>query len=48
MENRITGRYQRIVIGDEEVAAFIPHPLPPTDPPLAIDGLLAERLRKTV
>ena len=45
MGNRETGRYQRIVIGDEEVAAFIPHPLPPTDPPLVIDGLLAERLR---
>ncbi len=45
MGNRETGRYERVDVGGEEVAAFIPHPLPPTDPPLAIEGPLAERLR---
>jgi Fic family protein len=45
MGNRETGRYERIDVGGEEVAAFIPHPLPPMGPPLAIEGPLAERLR---
>jgi Fic family protein len=44
--NRETGRYQRIEINDEEVVAFVPHPLPPTDPPLVIEGRLEERLRR--
>ncbi|MCL2648442.1 MAG: Fic family protein [Phycisphaerales bacterium] len=30
--------------GDEEVRAFVPHPLPPADPPLAIDQGLQRRL----
>jgi Fic family protein len=33
------------MVGGEEVAAFIPAPLPPTRPRLAIAGPLAERLR---
>lgn len=45
MRNRETGQYERINIGGGEVAAFIPHPLPPCDPPLIIEGPLAERLR---
>jgi Fic family protein len=43
--SRRTGRYERIAVGDEQVAAFVPRPLPPRDPILTIDGALAERLR---
>ena len=42
---RITGRYENTVAGGETVEAFLPAPLPPRDPPLVIDGRLAERLR---
>ncbi|HLN24743.1 MAG TPA: Fic family protein [Patescibacteria group bacterium] len=45
MGARNTGRYERVVAGGEEVLAFIPAALPPTDPPLVIDGALADRLR---
>jgi Fic family protein len=45
MPIRSTGRYERTAVGDEEVAAFVPQPLPPASPPLIIDGALAERLR---
>lgn len=41
---RTTGRYQRIVAGGEEVSAFVPFPLPPREPPLAVDGRISERL----
>ena len=34
---RATGRYERITASGEEVAAFVPHPLPPAEPPLALD-----------
>ena len=34
---RQTGAYERTTAGGEEVAAFVPRPLPPTDPPLEID-----------
>ncbi len=46
MPKRNTGRYERTVIGGEQVAAFIPHALPPVKPPLALDGALNERLRQ--
>lgn len=49
---RSTGTYERTSVAGEEVKAFIPHALPPSDPPLCLDGhlktLLAtaeERLR---
>ena len=45
MEHRITGRYERVTVGGEEVSAFIPVPLPPATPPLVIEGKLADRLR---
>lgn len=45
MPHRITGRYERTSVGGEEVAAFVPHPLPPQSPPIVIDSALAERLR---
>jgi Fic family protein len=32
-------------VGGEEVAAFVPHALPPADPPVVVDAALAERLR---
>jgi Fic family protein len=47
MPQRATGRYERTTVGGEEVAAFVPHALPPADPPIAIDAALAERLRAT-
>jgi Fic family protein len=42
---RITGTYERKNVGDELVAAYLPHPLPPTGPALAIDGHAKELLR---
>lgn len=45
MPKRATGRYERTTVGGEEVAAFVPHALPPADPPIAVDAALAERLR---
>jgi Fic family protein len=42
---RSTGRYERRQVGGEEVAAFVPEPLPPREPPLALDRL-ADRLRR--
>jgi Fic family protein len=32
-------------VGGEEVAAFVPHALPPAEPPIVVDAALAERLR---
>ncbi|MCZ7683726.1 MAG: Fic family protein [Sandaracinaceae bacterium] len=45
MPKRATGRYERTTVGGEEVAAFLPHGLPPADPPIVVDAALAERLR---
>jgi Fic family protein len=45
MPKRTTGRYERTSVGGEQVAAFIPHGLPPVDPPVALDAGLTERLR---
>jgi Fic family protein len=44
MPIRNTGRYQRTTVGGEEVAAFVPHALPPLDPPVVVDAALTERL----
>ncbi len=38
---RITGVYQISKASGEEVRAFVPHPLPPRDPPLVVDGAVA-------
>lgn len=43
---RNTGRYERSRGGGEEVRAFIPEPLPPRRPPLALDGGLADSIRR--
>ncbi len=45
MPTRVTGTYERTTAGGESVDAFIPAPLPPSDPPLDITDKLAERLR---
>jgi Fic family protein len=45
MPKRASGRYERTTVGGEEVAAFVPHALPPADPPVVVDAALAERLR---
>jgi Fic family protein len=44
MAKRITGIYERTTVGGEEVAAFLPHPLPPAEPPLEFKDALRERL----
>jgi Fic family protein len=43
---RITGRFERTSAGGEEVAAFIPKPLPPVGPPIVLDAALTQRLRR--
>jgi len=40
---RKTGTYRTSTAHGETVRAFVPHSLPPADPPLAIEGDLAER-----
>ncbi len=45
MSKRETGRYERTSAGGEQVQAFVPHPLPPAEPSLLIQGELAERVR---
>lgn len=45
MSPRKTGTYERTTVGREEIAAFIPAPLPPNRPPLALEGPVSERLR---
>ncbi len=41
---RTTGHYERTSVAGEEVAAFVPAPLPPREPPLDQDTSLRERL----
>lgn len=43
---RVTGKYSRTQMGGEEVAAFIPAPLPPHNPPLVIDKALGAQLHR--
>jgi Fic family protein len=38
---RLTGQYYTTNVGGEEVRAFVPHPLPPVHPDLALTGNLA-------
>ncbi len=42
---RRTGEYEKTTVGGEEVAAFIPHPLPPANPPLTLGTAHAELLQ---
>ncbi|MFP4598564.1 MAG: Fic family protein [Persicimonas sp.] len=41
---RKTGRYEHTTVAGEEVAAFVPEPLPPSEPPLDLDDELLARL----
>jgi len=41
---RTTGRFETTSVGGEAVAAFIPKPLPPKQPPLVLDEALTRRL----
>ena len=34
---RFTGRYESTMVAGEEVSAFVPHALPPVEPPLVLD-----------
>ena len=43
--SRITGTYETTAVAGEEVSAFVPHPLPPSDPELGLDEPLREQLR---
>ncbi|MBM4360857.1 MAG: Fic family protein [Deltaproteobacteria bacterium] len=45
MPKRATGRYDRTTVGGEEVAAFVPHALPPANPPIVVDAALTKHLR---
>lgn len=45
MAKRCTGRYEQTIPGGEQVLAFVPHALPPADPPIVIEGGLADRVR---
>jgi len=42
--SRITGEHEISSVGGEEVRAFVPFPLPPTDPPVVLDAELAALL----
>ncbi len=44
MSKRDTGRYESTSVGSEQVRAFVPHALPPAEPPLVIEGELAARV----
>lgn len=46
MPKRTAGRYERTATGAEEVAAFVPFPLPPAEPPLELSAALADRIRR--
>lgn len=43
---RATGTFERSALAGESVEAFIPHPLPPKDPPLDLGGELGELLAR--
>jgi cell filamentation protein, protein adenylyltransferase len=43
---RATGRTLKKTVGGEEIATFVPYPLPPRDPPLNVDGALAAPLSR--
>ena len=45
-KQRRSGHFERVVAGGEQVEAFVPAPLPP-NPPLKMDGALAEGIRES-
>lgn len=46
MPRRETGRHESTTVGGEQVSAFIPYSLPPTQPSLVIEGPLDDRLQQ--
>jgi len=42
---RVTGRYELTTVASEEVAAFVPFPLPPAEPALVVDVARLARMR---
>ena len=42
---REVGTYERTAVAGETVSAFIPDPLPPTNPPLSLDAGRRDLLR---
>lgn len=44
-QQRVTGIYETTAVAGEEVAAYVPHPLPPADPALELDAKLRDQLR---
>jgi Fic family protein len=45
MSKRETGRYESTSVAGEAVRAFVPHALPPTEPPIRVEGPLADQVR---
>ena len=45
MRKRSTGRYEHTSAGGEQVAAFVPFPLPPANPRLALTEAMLEQVR---
>ncbi|WP_428265791.1 Fic family protein [Haliangium sp.] len=45
MAKRETGHYETTTTGGERAQAFVPHALPPSEPAIAVEGTLAERVR---
>src|SRR5882762_10718664 len=43
--SREVGQYERTAVAGETVSAFIPDPLPPTNPPLSLDAATRDLLR---
>ncbi len=43
---RASGRFEKSTVTGEVVAAFVPVPLPPADPPLRVDGEIGELLER--
>ena len=44
MSKRSTGRYEQTSVAGEQVAVFVPAPLPPADPAMVLDAVLSRRL----
>jgi Fic family protein len=45
---RKTGAYEKTAAGGEEILAFVPHPLPPADPPLEVPAKMAARAEQAL
>lgn len=43
---RVTGHYEQSAVAGETVRAFVPRPLPPSNPPLSLDGVAKDKLAR--